>query len=272
MKNKKLIIVVFLVLLTACASVINQTEPSTPAIQPTGTSFPSATSTLILTSTATAVPTLTKTPFVIPTSLEQGLAAYYPFNGNANDMSGHGYNGIVNGAKLSADRFGNPDAAYSFDGFGDFIEIPDIGSYKQLTESIWVYYTDSSPSLRVLNNHKGWESNYLHFEIWDGQVEFSINGSGDQVSDFRFTSRTLNQWHHIAAIYDSTTTSTYFYIDGELDATRSHNFSGAVTVGPAWIGGWDGQPRWFQGYLDDIRIYSRVLSTLEIQALYYQGQ
>jgi len=181
MKNKKLIIVVFLVLLTACASVINQTEPSTPAIQPTGTSFPSATSTLILTSTATAVPTLTKMPVVIPTSLEQGLAAYYPFNGNANDMSGHGYNGIVNGAKLSADRFGNPDAAYSFDGSGDFIEIPDIGSYKQLTESIWVYYTGSSPALRVLNNHKGWESNYLHFEIWDGQVEFSINGSGDQV-------------------------------------------------------------------------------------------
>ena len=104
------------------------------------------------------------------------------------------------------------------------------------------------------------------------RLNFRSMDRGIRFSDFRFTSRTLNQWHHIAAIYDSTTTSTYFYIDGELDATRSHSFSGAVAVGPAWIGGWDGQPRWFQGYLDDIRIYSRVLSTLEIQALYYQGQ
>jgi hypothetical protein len=41
--------------------------------------------------------------------LNQGLVAYYPFNGNANDQSGNGNHGIVNGAALGADRNGNPN-------------------------------------------------------------------------------------------------------------------------------------------------------------------
>ncbi len=52
-------------------------------------------------------------PSNIPTG---GLVAYYPFNGNANDVSGNGYNGTVNGATLTTDRFGNPNSAYNFNG------------------------------------------------------------------------------------------------------------------------------------------------------------
>ena len=48
--------------------------------------------------------------------LNDGLIAYYPFNGNANDESGNGNDGTVNGATLTNDRFGNEDSAYSFDG------------------------------------------------------------------------------------------------------------------------------------------------------------
>ena len=45
--------------------------------------------------------------------LNDGLVAYYPFNGNANDASGNGYHGVVNGAIPGVDRFGNPNASYS---------------------------------------------------------------------------------------------------------------------------------------------------------------
>jgi len=48
--------------------------------------------------------------------INDGLVAYYPFNGNANDESGNGNNGTVNGATLTSDRFGNANSAYSFDG------------------------------------------------------------------------------------------------------------------------------------------------------------
>src|SRR5215831_16029436 len=47
------------------------------------------------------------------TFLTNGLVAYYPFSGNANDASGGGNNGIMNGATLTADRFGAPASAYN---------------------------------------------------------------------------------------------------------------------------------------------------------------
>ena len=60
--------------------------------------------------------------FIIPFSgkgqkvnLDSGLVAYYPFNGNANDESGNGHNGIDSGATLTTDMFGNPNSANSFD-------------------------------------------------------------------------------------------------------------------------------------------------------------
>ena len=52
-----------------------------------------------------------------------GLVGWWPFNGNANDESGNGNNGTVNGATLTADRFGVANKAYGFDGVDDFISV-----------------------------------------------------------------------------------------------------------------------------------------------------
>ena len=60
--------------------------------------------------------------------LSDGLQAYYPFNGNANDESGNENDGTVSGAYLTNDRFGNSNSAYCFDGSDDFIEINDSNS------------------------------------------------------------------------------------------------------------------------------------------------
>ncbi|CAB1063452.1 hypothetical protein D1BOALGB6SA_8235, partial [Olavius sp. associated proteobacterium Delta 1] len=57
--------------------------------------------------------------------LSQGLVAYYPFNGNADDESGNGNHGVVNGATVTEDRFGNLGSAYEFDGVSSYIEIAD---------------------------------------------------------------------------------------------------------------------------------------------------
>ncbi len=64
----------------------------------------------------TGVPAPTPKPF-----LTDGLVAYYPFDGNADDASGNGNHGIVHGATLTMDRFDNADSAYSFDGVDDYI-------------------------------------------------------------------------------------------------------------------------------------------------------
>ncbi len=70
-----------------------------------------------------------------------GLVAWYPFNGNANDESGNGNHGVVNGATLTADRFGNPNSAYHFDGVDDFIRLvkSDTADFSNgFTISFWV--------------------------------------------------------------------------------------------------------------------------------------
>ena len=54
---------------------------------------------------------------------KDGLVAWYPFNGNANDESGNGNHGTVNGATLTADRNGKANSSYSFDGVSNFITI-----------------------------------------------------------------------------------------------------------------------------------------------------
>ena len=62
---------------------------------------------------------------IVNAEINDGLVAYYPFNGNTNDESGNGHNGIVNGtgATLTNDRFGNANKAYSFNGTGSYIRV-----------------------------------------------------------------------------------------------------------------------------------------------------
>ena len=64
---------------------------------------------------------LTTTTNVFAAITTEGLVAYYPFNGNANDESTDGHDGTVYGATLTTDRFGNSNSAYSFDGINDYI-------------------------------------------------------------------------------------------------------------------------------------------------------
>ena len=82
--------------------------------------------------------------------LTNGLVAYYPFNGNANDESGNGYNGTVHGALLDADRFGRPASCYSFNGSNSYIELPpNTGNLNGLTQTTilaWMKLTVSSNS------------------------------------------------------------------------------------------------------------------------------
>ena len=71
--------------------------------------------------------------------ITNGLVAAYEFTGNANDTSGSGHHGVVNGATLTTDRFGNPNSAYSFDGISDFVSIDaHISGYSEFTQLAWI--------------------------------------------------------------------------------------------------------------------------------------
>jgi hypothetical protein len=74
-----------------------------------------------------------------PVDLQTGLIGCYPFSGTGNDASGKGNNGTVNGPTLTADRFGNANSAYSFDGINDYVELaPAPFLNNNFTYSAWV--------------------------------------------------------------------------------------------------------------------------------------
>ncbi len=78
-------------------------------------------------------------------NLNLGLKAYYPFSGNANDVSGNANNPVFNNATLTADRFGNPNSAYHFNGNTSYMQIANSTSLNlpnKMSVALWVSLQD----------------------------------------------------------------------------------------------------------------------------------
>ena len=133
--------------------------------------------------------------------------AWYPFNGNADDESGNGYDGIVNGATLCPDRFGTPDSAYCFDGDDDHIEVPNYPSVTtDVTIAAWV-----QPKEALDGRHGGYIVNNSIY-LQDGSYELAVNDDlipvvGVYIDHVRYqllSSEALSfgeGWTHIAGVY-----------------------------------------------------------------------
>ena len=228
---------------------------------------------------------------IVHAGLNDGLVAYYPFNGNVNDESGNGNNGTINGAKLTADRFGNVDSAYSFVargdsmyGTGDYIEINNSSSLNlgknDFTFVAWIKTTRKGGA-KILS--KG-QSNCLTGYAFQTD---SLASGGDadyftawSVSSGRCLPRSVSKgivndgkWHLLVGVVKRSNSQMY-YIDGELD-TIDYNSPPADDISNnnnLRIGLCDRYGnRPFDGMIDDIRIYNRALSASEVQQL-YQGQ
>ncbi|MFM9004510.1 MAG: LamG-like jellyroll fold domain-containing protein, partial [Flavobacteriales bacterium] len=119
-------------------------NPPTLAVSPASTTICAGSSTT-LSATANAGSSVCASS-QLPTGLQSGLVGYWPFCGNANDASGNGNNGTVNGATLTKDRFGNAGSAYSFDGVDDFIKLPPVLPTQNQSYSVnfWAYVIPDS--------------------------------------------------------------------------------------------------------------------------------
>ena len=203
--------------------------------------------------------------------LNDGLVAHYPFNGNANDESGNENHGTVHGAILCEDRFTNLNSAYEFDGINNFINLHDTDLEGSFTLSVWHNAYVNTPIYQGIltkkdisvpvNTHYGLQ---LHEDdVW-GQVS-----NGTQPHNWIPANDTvvLNSWQHL--IFINTPTTAKIYIDGELITDVANSYSQAGNSVP-WKIGVDGSyGNFYQGCIDDIRLYNRALTEEEIQELYY---
>ena len=199
-----------------------------------------------------------------------GLVAYYPFNGNANDESGSGYNGTENnGVTLVTDRFGNVNSAYSFDGVDDYIDISAssiISFTGDFTTNSWVKVSEadfdfilfgagSTPTHIMLES--GVDSVKLTYHYTDGFSWYA------NTSDLSFPK---NEWAMVSVVRTGNTIK--MYINGAISGIFSDIYAG--DAGFNMVGGNSSADpsRYLHGSIDDIAIYNVVLTDTEISQLY----
>ena len=205
--------------------------------------------------------------------LTNGLVAYYPFNGNANDESGNGNNGTVYGAALTTDKFGNSNSAYYFDGVSAYVSA-NLGTvnYYPLTFSVWFQSTDVNSETRgIVSIPAGicWCSG-ARLGLENGKVEGgSQGGFGPQDLFSSFCADT--SWHHALVSCDSSGLNK-LYLDGILVSMSQRNptnplaTSAPLQIGRELITG--GDLRNIRGRIDNVRIYNRALSSNEVAQIY----
>ncbi len=217
-------------------------------------------------------------PSYVPTN---GLVGWWPFNGNANDESGNGNNGTVNGATLTQDRFGNANNAFSFNGTNTFIEVQSSNTLQlnnNYSISLWfksnINNNNSPYNYTILSkiNYSGW---YGGYEIMTGDINPNggIIHTGNINGNFVFfgpaNGVTQGTWYYIVFTFNGS--QLRMYSNGQL--IDSLNRTGSIQTGndPLRFGRRGGSGiynQWFNGLIDDIGIWNRALTQQEITALY----
>jgi pimeloyl-ACP methyl ester carboxylesterase len=214
-------------------------------------------------------------------NLNTGLVAYYPFNGNANDASGNGNNGIVNGATLTADRFGNPNSAYSFNGSSDYIRVPNSNSLQltnDFTLTAWINCQSfAGVTQDILTKHMAgpnFDGTWIFQLFQTGAIEFEATPSFYYYT-YSDTSPSIGNWHQVTFTYSKASSDWNIYIDGALNNSGIQTYDIEITTNDWFMGvqitGLHNTQRFenfFNGCIDDIRIYNRVLCGSEVQSLY----
>lgn len=200
----------------------------------------------------------------------EGLVAYYPFNGNANDLSGNNNNGTVHGSTLTSDRFGNLNSAYLFDGNDDYIDIEHSQSLNitsNISISFWAKLETSGPyyfPYHIIEKFDCWGLGQRGNDINWG-VTTSNGGFNVWALDFNYT-----QWYYYVMKYDGSNISTY--VNGQLYASEQASGTINTNTNKIYISRYnEGGDYYFDGTLDDFRIYNRSVSVLEINELYHEG-
>lgn len=220
-------------------------------------------------------------------NLKAGLVAYYPFSGNANDASGNGNNPIFNNATLTNDRFGNPNSAYSFNGINNYIRIPNsssLNSSNQISICAWVkvagFYQGKCHGNEVVmkgnsdylqGDYKirfddSYITNNQNCSISNPDVNretfFGINSSSSSNAPFVQTDR----WYSVVYTCDGTTAK--IYVNCKLAGSGPANGITFTNSDDLFLGKMNnGQyPYWFNGTMDEIRIYNRAINEDEIRA------
>jgi hypothetical protein len=200
----------------------------------------------------------------------EGLVAFYPFTGNANDSSGNARHLTVTDASLVSDRYGRAKAAYVFNGSSSILAAanaePALGLSEKCSISCWAKIASFNPNGSTLVRHDGDVGfNILNYQSPNRLAIEAFKG-GQQYRGFTGTPP-AGEWCMLTATWDGTTFA--MYINGVAQSVDQDNFGRVLPVQPITVGGsipWPDQT--LNGAIDEVRIYNRALTAEEVGALY----
>ncbi|MDQ6993128.1 MAG: DUF5011 domain-containing protein [Mariprofundus sp.] len=201
-----------------------------------------------------------------------GLVAYYPLDANTNDSSTFARTSVQTGAVTQiSDHRGVANAAYSFVS----TKLTSTGatelSLTQLTLAAWVKINGAggmNPRIVGVGAPGSAFENYSLILQGAGPTAKLWFYTGGTVANAFSTASLSNDglWHHVAVSYDGT--SARFYIDGALDSTvAAAGALAPITTANINVGGSGNTVDYFNGDIDEVRIYNRMLNMAEITAL-----
>src|SRR6476661_1999443 len=160
-----------------------------------------------------------------------------------------------------------PGNALAFDG-GDYVHsngtLPATGEF---TLEAWVNPAAFSGSLDALVMADNFPTGAMHCQFYNNNLGFSVNGNNptDMIST---SALPTGRWSHVAVVYSASARTVRFYVNGQLNA--SGTYTTAINIGALAysLGGWfSGAPqRYFNGRLDEVRMYTTTLTQAQIQA------
>lgn len=202
------------------------------------------------------------------------LIADYPFSGNADDISGNGLHGQANGAILTADRFGNPQSAYYFNGGAQHIAVPNgpiLNFQDGITASCWFNAGDLPDKETFLLSHGSWQSRWKLSVTPEKRLRWTVNSFGG-IGDLDATiSLQTDSFYHVAATYDGGLMA--LYLNGELHSYKALNGQMRATSAPLLMGQMlPGEANYnFKGVLDEVKLYDYALDPEAVKTLFETG-
>lgn len=202
-----------------------------------------------------------------------GIVAHYPFDGDASDNSENGNHGTINGAILTEDRLGTPNSAYYFDGIDDEIVVSNspslsINNFKGgYTIAAWVNPMNTSSGFRDIVNK---EVNSFKLSLTSATLHGCHHDSGGSTCLVPGIVLPENKWSHVALTWAASTGLRQMYFNGSPGSYSTNNsdlfaaLDGVVSIGNSNYY----KDNYFEGALDEVRIYNHALSSSEILNLY----
>ena len=210
-------------------------------------------------------------------ALTQGLLAWYPFEGNASDMSGNNRNGTLTGNPTFANA--NQGQALSLDGTDDYMDIAHdsaLDPRRTFTYSFWFNSTSQTKTWTPVL-FKGNSSGQRTYAFWLNSVDkrihpVSVDASGQNDADSSNNFWAHNQWYATATVMDRTSGFLKLYVNGQLITNTTIPLADTVSNSNALRLGWGFESSSnyirFHGLIDNLRLYNRALSATDISRLY----